>query len=86
VQAVVVVDGSDAGWRRGAVGLRHDQRVLVLLDALDTSAAGFVAVLGFVGQPWLVRQPGIVGQPGLARKHQPAVRVGVVWKSVCERR
>jgi hypothetical protein len=61
VQAFVVVDGSGPGRRRGAVRLRRDQRIILLLDALVAAAAGFVAGLGFVGQPRIVRQPRVLG-------------------------
>ncbi len=50
--------------------LRHEQRVNLLLAAVD---AEFVAVVGFVGQPRLLRQFRVVRKPGNAGEHQPVI-------------
>lgn len=70
-QAMVVADGGGAGVRGRARRMRHDQRLLVLLDAVD---AEFVAFVGFVRQPRIVGQSWLIWQPGRPWQHQPVVR------------
>jgi hypothetical protein len=61
--------GGNSGRCR-AHRLRHDQRVDLVVTAID---AEFVAVVGIVGQPRLLGKFRLLWQPGRSRQHQPVI-------------